>query len=195
MLKMRTCVYSSRRLQWIVIDCKRNLQQRQKILYKKKLSVHTLRVPPHIKIVCAPVRLTWEDHLSSSFHSEECDESANITGLPAQVCCTLNELRGTFWLSNLVFSGLSDALGKSDIEKLVHSPYQHPPAPCLRNYGIGIYPSQVSMCLSWILNFCSLALLHRHCLIGWVSQQLLFWWSRRTQVSPCLPFKHVYLTQ
>ena len=47
---------------------------------------------------------------------------------------------------------------------------------------------QVSPCLPWILNFCSLTLLRRHCLTGWVGQQLLFWGSRRSQVSPCLPF-------
>ena len=35
MLKMRICVYTSRRLQWIVMDCKRNLQQRQRTLHKK----------------------------------------------------------------------------------------------------------------------------------------------------------------
>ena len=36
----------------------------------------------------------------------------------ALVCCTLNELRGTFWLSDLVFTGLSDALAPSDNENL-----------------------------------------------------------------------------
>ena len=81
---------------------------------------------------CTPVRLTWEDHLSSLFHSEEFDELTNITGLPVLVCCTFNELRGSFWLSDLVFPGLSDALGPSDNEKLVHSPHQHLPASCLR---------------------------------------------------------------
>ena len=35
MLKKRICVHTPRRLQWIVIDCKRNLQQRQRRLYKK----------------------------------------------------------------------------------------------------------------------------------------------------------------
>ena len=61
------CAYVfTRRLQWIVIDRKRNLQQRQRILHKKKMSVHILQVSPHIKIGCTPVRRTWEDHLSSS---------------------------------------------------------------------------------------------------------------------------------
>ena len=46
-------------------------------------------------------------------------------------------------------------------------------------------PSQVHPCLSWILNFGSLTLLRRHCLIGGVSQKLFFWDSRRSQVSPC----------
>ena len=80
--------------------------------------VHILQVQPHIKIGCTPVRLTWEDHLSSLFHSEEFDELAPNTGLPVLVCCTFNELRGTFWLSDLVFSGPSDALGQSDNENL-----------------------------------------------------------------------------
>ena len=35
-LKMRKCVHTTRRLQWIVINCKRNLQQRQRTLYQKK---------------------------------------------------------------------------------------------------------------------------------------------------------------
>ena len=48
--------------------------------------------------------------------------------------------------------------------------------------------SQVSPCLSWILNFCPLTFLRRHCLIGWFSQQLLFWDFRRVRVSPFLPF-------
>ena len=46
-LEMRICVYTPRRLQWIVIDCK-----------QKMLSVHIVQVPPHIKIGCTPVRLT-----------------------------------------------------------------------------------------------------------------------------------------
>ena len=77
--------------------------------------------------------------------------------------------------------------------KLVHSPYQHAPASCLRkkNTGlpvlvmnsqllfadslsrrhclIGWVTIRVSPYLSWILNFCSLTLSRRHCLIGWVT--------------------------
>ena len=37
---------------------------------------------------------TWEDHLSSMFHSEEFDELASITGLPVPVCCTFNKQYG-----------------------------------------------------------------------------------------------------
>ena len=117
MLKMRICVFTPRRLQWIVIDCKRNLQQDKGYCTKKILSVHILQVLPHIKIGCTPVRLTWEDHLSSMFHSEECDEQASITSLSVLGCCSVHELRG-IWLSNLVFTGLSDALGLSDNENL-----------------------------------------------------------------------------
>ena len=42
---------------------------------------------------------TWEDHLSSLFHSEEFDELASVslfTGFPVPVCCTFDELRGYF---------------------------------------------------------------------------------------------------
>ena len=53
---------------------------------------------------------TWEDHLSSMYHSEWFDELAPNTGLTVLVCCTLNELRSTFWLSDLVFLGLPDAV-------------------------------------------------------------------------------------
>ena len=53
----------------------------------------------------SPDFLTWEDHLSSLFHSEEFDELASITGLSVPVCCTLKKLRGTAWLSELVFKG------------------------------------------------------------------------------------------
>ena len=112
---MRICVYTHRRLQEIVIDCKRNLQQRQRTLYKKILSVHILQVHPHTKIGCTPVRLTWEDHLLSVFHSEEFDEQASITSLSVLGCCSVHELRG-IWLSDLVFPGLSVALGLSDNE-------------------------------------------------------------------------------
>ena len=61
---------------------------------------------------------TWDDHLSSLFYSEEFDELARKTGLPVPVCCTLNELRGTFWLSDLVFPGFSDAVETSTFGSL-----------------------------------------------------------------------------
>ena len=59
-LKMRMCVYTPRRLQWIVLGCKRNLRHRQRSKLKSGV----------------------EDHLSSSSHSEEFDEQASNTGLP-----------------------------------------------------------------------------------------------------------------
>ena len=49
MLKMRTCVHTPRRLQWIVIDCKRNLQQ-DKGHCTKKMSVHILQVHRTLKL-------------------------------------------------------------------------------------------------------------------------------------------------
>ena len=61
---------------------------------------------------------TWEDHLWSLFHSEEFDELASITGFPVLFWCTVNELRGTFWLSDLVFPGFSDAVEASTVGSL-----------------------------------------------------------------------------
>ena len=66
----------------------------------------------------SPDFLTWQDHLSSLFQSEEFGELASNTGLPVLVCCTFNELRGTFWLSDLVFTGLSDAIEVSTFGSL-----------------------------------------------------------------------------
>ena len=66
----------------------------------------------------SPDFLTWEDHLSSLFHSEEFDELAPKTGLPELVCCSFNELRGTFWLSDFVFTGFSDAVEASTVGSL-----------------------------------------------------------------------------
>ena len=70
---------------------------------------------PVLVLDISPEFRTWEDHLSSLFHSEELDELASISGLPVPVCCTFNELRGTFWLSELVFSGFSDAVEASTV--------------------------------------------------------------------------------
>ena len=62
------------------------------------------------------------------FHSAECDEQASITSLSVLGCCSVHELGGTFWLSDLVFTGLSDVLGLSDNENLftiLNSVLQH----------------------------------------------------------------------
>ena len=61
---------------------------------------------------------TWEDHLSSMFHSEGFAELAPIAGLSVPVCCTFNELRGTSWLSELVFPGFSGAVEASTVGSL-----------------------------------------------------------------------------
>ena len=66
----------------------------------------------------SPEFLTWEDHLSSLFHSEEVDELASSTGLPVLVCCTFNGLRGTFWLSDVVSPRFSDAVEASTVGSL-----------------------------------------------------------------------------
>ena len=57
---------------------------------------------------------SWEDHLSSMFHSEWFDELAPNTGLSVHVCCTFNELRG-IWLSDFVFPRLSDVVEASTL--------------------------------------------------------------------------------
>ena len=49
---------TERRLHWIVIDCERNLQQKQRTLYKKNIVGAHLTIHPHIKIGCTPVRRT-----------------------------------------------------------------------------------------------------------------------------------------
>ena len=59
----------------------------------------------------SPDFLTWEDHFSSMLHSEEFDELEPQYGLPVPVCCKFYELRSTFWLPDLVFPVLSEALG------------------------------------------------------------------------------------
>ena len=61
---------------------------------------------------------SWEDHLSSMFHSELSDELAPITGLPELGCCSFHELRGTLWLSCLVFPRLCDAVESSTFGSL-----------------------------------------------------------------------------
>ena len=98
MLKMRICVYTTRRLQWIVIDCKRKLQQDKGYCTKNIVGAH-LTSPPHIKIGCTPVRLTWEDHLLSLFHSEEFDEQAAITGLTVLTWLLLNPRAQRYFLT------------------------------------------------------------------------------------------------
>ena len=82
----RCSVHTPRRLQWIVIGCKRNLQQRQKTLYKKILSLHILRSSPYIKIGCAPVRRTWQLFKSSCWSlSMQVIKFASATGFPVLV--------------------------------------------------------------------------------------------------------------
>ena len=61
-------------------------------------------------------------------------------------CCSSPTSSEVFDFQILVFSGLSDALGLSD-STLVHSPYQHPPAPYLRNYWDRKGVPQHSTCL------------------------------------------------
>ena len=136
-------------------------------------------------------------------HSEEFDEQASITGLPVLTLLLSPRAQRYFLTFNFKFVPWAVRCTWTKWQwKLVHTPYQHHPHHVFEIIGIErvsnsiqhigrtrwIYPSHVSPCLSWILKFCSLTLLRWHCLIGWVSQQLLFWDSRRTRVSPFLPF-------
>ena len=67
-------------------------------------------------------------HLFASLEKTTCRHCSILRSLmskrPLQVspflhgCCTVHELRGIVWLSNLVFTGLSDALGQKDNENL-----------------------------------------------------------------------------
>ena len=151
------------------------------------------------------------------FHSAECDEQASITSLPVLGCCSVHEFGGTFWLSDLVFTGLSDVLGLSDNENLFtvlisilpHQIFTSLPVLIMNSqllfadsltstlldslgksttsllefqkntsltvfsfqhvdvsYGIGIYPSQVSPCLSGDT-------------LAWHSWRCHDWWDRR----------------
>ena len=131
-------------------------KQRQRTLYKKILSVHILQVHPHTKIglyTCSP-------HLRGPL----------VVSVPFWrvwwASVHYKSLRSWLLLSPraqryLTFRfGVPRAVSCTWTKrqwKLFHSPYQHSPAP-----------SQVSPCLSWILNFCSQTLLRRHCLIGWL---------------------------
>ena len=190
-LKMRICVYTHRRLQGIVIDCKRNLQQ-DKGYCTKKCRCTSFK-SPHIKIGCTPVRRAWEDHLSSMFHSEEFDELTNITG-PVLVCCTFNKLRSTFWLSDLVFPGLSDALGLYDIENLFtvlisispHHVFEITGLPVLVMNSQHLFAdSLTSTLLDWLsyerVSPCLsiLTLTFDWCWIWYRTFNILRWWCRR----------------
>ena len=186
MLKMRICVYTPVGYSGSLSTVNETCNKDKGSCTKKIVGAHLTSLPTHLNRVytCSP-------HLRRPvIHSEEFG------------CCSVHELRGTFWLSDLVYPGLSDALGLSDNENLFTVLISIHPHHVFEIIGIKrvsnsiqhidrtrwIYPSQVSPCLSWILKFCSLTLLRWHCLIGWVSQRLLFWDSRRTRVSPFLAF-------
>ena len=142
-LKMRKCVYTLRRLQGSVTDCKRNLQQDKGYCTKKKCRRTSYKSTRTLKSGCTPVRRTWEDHLSSLFHSEEFDEQASITGLSVLGCCSVHELRGTFWLSDMMFSRLSDALGLSDNENLFTVLISIPPHQIFTSLPVLVMNSQL----------------------------------------------------
>ena len=113
------CLHT-RRLQWIVIDCKRNLQQRRRILHKKNCRCTSYKSPRTLKsgvhLFAALEKTTcrhplWGVWLLLSPRAQRYFLTFRF-GLPRVVRCTWTKWQ---W-------------------KLVHSPYQHPPAPCLRNY-------------------------------------------------------------
>ena len=120
-----------RRLQGSVIDCKRNLQKDKGYCTKKKMSVHIFQVHPHIKIGRTPVRRTGEDHLSSLFHSGEFDEQASTSSLPRSwLLLSPRAQRYFLTFRHDVLPAVRCTWTKWQW-KLVHSPYQHPPAPNL----------------------------------------------------------------
>ena len=210
MLKMRICVYTSRRLQWIVIDCKRTCNKHKGYCTKKELSVHILQVLPHNKIGCTPVRLAWEDHLSSLFHSEEFDEQASITSLPVLTWLLLAPRAQRHCLTFKF--GVHRAVRCTWTKwqwKLVHSPYQHPPAPCLRNYGIERVSYSIQhICRNrWIYPHKSPGAYHEFSTsVRWLSYVDIAWLvgsvnngssgvPEENTSPPVLTFQHVYLTQ
>ena len=103
----------------------------------------------------SPDSHTWEDSLSSMFHSEYFDELAPNTGPTVLVCCTLNELRGTFWLSDLVFPGfpMQSKQARSD------------PSRCIVRQN-----SSSALTLLWLF-------FHLHLLVFFSTSLQDYWWN------------------
>ena len=72
-------------------------------------------------------------------HSEQFDDLAPNTGLPALVGCTFNELRGAFLLLELVFRGLSDAIEASTFGSLT----LHHEIEFIIDFDIAVTPSSL----------------------------------------------------
>ena len=81
---------------------------------------------------------------------------ASITGLPVPVCRTFNELRGAFWLSDLVFPRLSDAIETSTFGSLTR-------------YRNTKYSSS-ALILLWLF-------LHLHLLVFFSTSLQDYWWN------------------
>ena len=123
-------------------------------------------------------------------------------------CCSVNELRGTFWLSIVGVHRAVRCTWTKWQWKLVHSPFQHPPAPCLRNYGMErvSYSIQHICRTRWVYSHRSHRAYHEFSTsvrwlsyvdIAWlvgVGQQLLFWGFQKITGLAVLTFQHVYLT-
>ena len=139
-LKKCKCVHTRRRLQWIVIDCKRNLQRRHRKL-AQKMSVHILEAhPEHLNRVytCSPplrrplVIIVPFCGVWSASVNYRSPRSWPLLSALAQMYCLTCRL------------GVRRAVRCTWAQwqwKLVHSPYQHPSRT---------KSSQVSPCLSWI---------------------------------------------
>ena len=140
----------------------------------------------------ASLRKTIFRHCSIS---EEFDEQTSVTGLPflAAAQSTSSEVLSDFqmWCFPGCQMHLDEVTMKTCSQSLSASPRTVSSKLRDRNErSVPFYPSQVSPCLSCFLNFCSLTLFRRHCLIGWVSRQLLFWvpedhMSPRAYLSTC----------
>ena len=205
MLKMRICVYTSRRLQWIVINCKRNLQQRQSTLYKNKCWCTSFKSPRTLKSGGHLFSRTWELFWMSCLSlSLQVIKFASATGFPSvfgrrslidsadkkKIRAYRQSFSAWRWAAEVIRPLHWDL--KFDFEcpravrftwtkwhwKLVHSPYQHPSASCLRkkmlvtgfpvlvmNFQPLFADSLTSTLLDWLgyaTGFSVIARLHSH---------------------------------
>ena len=151
MLKMRICVHTTRRLQWIVFNCKRNLQQDKGYCSIKKIVGAHLTIHPHIKnrvYTCSPhlgrplvvIVPFWGVWWASAQYGSLRTCFAHLTSSEVFLTFRFGVLRAvrctwTKWQW-----------------KLVHSPYQHPAATCLRKNTSPCTGHEFSTAVRWLSN-------------------------------------------